>query len=69
MIRATLAAALVVGTTAVAGAHDYSSYGTRDIDTRRAWEARIENGLRSGQLTWREYFWQFCSVYALHLPV
>jgi hypothetical protein len=56
MIRATLAVALLVGTTAVAGAHDYSSYGTRDIDARRAWEARrIENGLRSGQLTWREY--------------
>jgi len=55
MIRATLASALLLSTTAVAGAHDYS-YGTSDIDARRAWESRrIENGLRSGQLTWREY--------------
>jgi hypothetical protein len=52
---AVFAGAVVLASTATASAHDWYG-GTRDIDARRAWEARrIENGLRSGQLTWREY--------------
>jgi hypothetical protein len=52
---AVLAGAIVLATTATASAHDWYG-GKRDIDARRAREAgRIENGLRSGQLTWREY--------------
>jgi hypothetical protein len=55
MHRFVLAAALLMATSAVASAHDYG-YGTSGIDARRAWEQRrINNGLRSGQLTWREY--------------
>jgi hypothetical protein len=50
-----LAATLLVASTTVASAHDYG-YGTSGIDARRAWEQRrINYGLRSGQLTWREY--------------
>jgi hypothetical protein len=52
---AALAATFLLATSAAANAHDYS-YGTREIDVRRASEARrINNGLRTGQLTWREY--------------
>jgi hypothetical protein len=48
-----LAATLLVASTTVVSAHDY---GTSGIDARRAWEQRrIDNGLRSGQLTWHEY--------------
>jgi hypothetical protein len=55
MKYAALTATFLLATTAAASAHDYG-YGTQDIDARRAWQARrIENGLRSGQLTWREY--------------
>jgi hypothetical protein len=55
MKYAALAATLLVASTTVASAHDYG-YGTSGIDARRAWEQRrINNGLRSGQLTWREY--------------
>jgi hypothetical protein len=55
MKYAALAATFLLATTAAASAHDYG-YGTRDIDARRASEARrINDGLRSGQLTWREY--------------
>src|SRR5215831_977055 len=52
---AVLGGAIALASTATASAHDWYG-GTRDIDARRAWEARrIENGLRSGQLSWREY--------------
>jgi len=52
---AVIAGAIALASTATASAHDWYG-GTRDIDARRAWEARrIENGLRSGQLSWREY--------------
>ena len=52
---AVLAGAIALASTATASAHDWYG-GTRDIDARRTWEARrIENGLRSGQLNWREY--------------
>ena len=55
MKYAALAATVLLATTATASAHDYG-YGAQDIDARRAWQARrIESGLRSGQLTWREY--------------
>jgi len=56
MLRTTLAATLLLATTAVASAHDYGYNDTGNIDARRASEMRrIENGRRSGQLTWREY--------------
>jgi len=56
MNPATLAATLLIATTAVASAHDYRYNDTNNIDGRRASEMRrIENGRRSGQLTWREY--------------
>jgi hypothetical protein len=55
MRYAALAATLLVASTTVVSAHDYG-YGTSGIDARRAWEQRrINNGVRSGQLTWREY--------------
>ena len=53
-----LTAGLMLAASAVsASAHDYR-YGndTSDIDARRASEIRrIEEGRRSGQLSWREY--------------
>src|SRR5262245_31044483 len=50
-----LAGNVLVASTTIASAHDYS-YGTSGIDSRRVWEQRrIFNGLRTGQLTWREY--------------
>jgi len=56
MNRATLVATLLLATTAVASAHDYRYNDTNNIDGRRASEMRrIENGRRSGQLTWHEY--------------
>ena len=56
MNPATLAATLLIATSAVASAHDYRYNDTNNIDGRRAFEMRrIENGRRSGQLTWREY--------------
>ena len=57
MHRIVLAATLVVASAASALAHDYGRYSdTSDIDARRASEMRrIENGHRSGQLSWREY--------------
>ena len=53
-----LAAALVLSTISAASAHDYNpSTDTRGIDARRAQEMqRIEEGRRTGQLSWREYF-------------
>jgi uncharacterized membrane protein YebE (DUF533 family) len=55
MNRTTLVATLLLATTAVASAHDRYN-DTSNIDGRRASEMRrIENGRRSGQLTWREY--------------
>ena len=52
---AILAGAIVLASTAAASANDWYG-GLRDIDARRAWQARrIENGVRSGQFTWREY--------------
>ena len=57
MHRSVLAAAILVASSAVASAHDWNDYyGSRDIDARRANQARrIEEGRRSGQLTWGEY--------------
>jgi hypothetical protein len=56
MNPANLAAILLRATTAVASAHDYRYNDTNNIDGRRASEMRrIENGRRSGELTWREY--------------
>jgi hypothetical protein len=56
MNRTTLVATLLLATTAIASARDYRHNDTSDIDGRRASEMRrIENGRRSGQLTWREY--------------
>lgn len=51
-----LAAALMVATTTVAGAHDYSTdYRKSQIDARRAEEAaRIRQGRASGELTLTE---------------
>lgn len=55
MKYAALAATLLVASTSVVSAHDYG-YGPTGIDQRRAWEQRrIYDGVRSGQLTWREY--------------
>jgi uncharacterized membrane protein YebE (DUF533 family) len=57
MHRSVLAAALLVASSTLASAHDWSgNYGTGDIDARRANQTRrIEEGRRSGQLTWGEY--------------
>jgi hypothetical protein len=57
MHRSILAAAMLLAGTAVAGAHEWSGYYYgRDIDARQANQMRrIEEGRRSGQLTWREY--------------
>jgi hypothetical protein len=56
MKRAILAAALLLGSTAIASAHDWRGYSASDIDARRANQMRrIEEGRRSGQLNWREY--------------
>ena len=56
MKRTATAVMLLLATTAVASAHDYRGYGTNDIDARRANQMRrIEDGRRSGQLSWREY--------------
>jgi uncharacterized membrane protein YebE (DUF533 family) len=56
MKRIILAAALLLGSTAVASAHDWRGYSAGDIDARRANQTRrIEEGRRSGQLNWREY--------------
>ena len=55
-MRSVLAATLLLASTTVASAHDWSGYDTRDIDARRANQMRrIEEGRRSGQLSWREY--------------
>jgi uncharacterized membrane protein YebE (DUF533 family) len=56
MNRTITTVMLLLATTTVASAHDYRSYDTRDIDARRANQIRrIEEGRRSGQLSWREY--------------
>ena len=57
MHRSVVAAAILLASSAVASAHDWNGYyGTGDIDARRANQARrIEEGRRSGQLTWGEY--------------
>jgi hypothetical protein len=57
MKRSILAVILLSASTAVVSAHDWSGYyDTRDIDARRANQMRrIEQGRRSGQLSWREY--------------
>jgi hypothetical protein len=56
MKRTILAAALLLGSTAIASAHDWGGYFASDIDARRANQMRrIEDGRRSGQLNWREY--------------
>ena len=56
MKRTVATVMLLLATTAVASAHDYRGYGTSDIDARRANQVRrIEDGRRSGQLSWREY--------------
>ena len=57
MNRTILTAALLLGSTAIASAHDWGGYsGTGDIDARRGNQMRrIEEGRRSGQLSWREY--------------
>jgi hypothetical protein len=57
MKRTVLTAALLLASTAVASAQDWSGYyHTSGIDARRANQMRrIEEGRRSGQLSWREY--------------
>ena len=56
MKRTILAAALLLGSTAIASAHDWGGYFASDIDARRANQMRrIEDGRRSGQLNWGEY--------------
>src|SRR5262245_17338528 len=56
MNPATLAATLLIATTAVASAHDYRYNDTNNIRGRRASERRrTEAPRRSGQLTWDEY--------------
>jgi uncharacterized membrane protein YebE (DUF533 family) len=56
MNRAVTAIMLLLTTTAAASAHDYRGYDTQDVDARRADQMRrIEDGRRSGQLSWREY--------------
>ena len=56
MNPATLAATLLMATTAVASAHDYRYNDTNNIDGRRTSEMRRnEDARRSGQLTWDEY--------------
>ena len=47
---------LLLTTTVAASAHEYRGYGTSDVDSRRANQMRrIEDGRRSGQLSWGEY--------------
>jgi hypothetical protein len=47
---------LLLTTTVAASAHEYRGYGISDVDSRRANQMRrIEDGRRSGQLSWREY--------------
>jgi hypothetical protein len=47
---------LLLATTVASSAHEYGGYDTSDVDARRANQMRrIEDGRRSGQLTWREY--------------
>ena len=56
MNRLILAASIAILSATAAVAHDYSATDTSDIDARRASEMRrIEQGFRSGQLSWREY--------------
>jgi uncharacterized membrane protein YebE (DUF533 family) len=56
MLRSAVAAALLLATTGVASAHDWRGYDTSDIDARRAHQMRrIQDGRRSGELSWREY--------------
>ncbi len=56
MKRFILSSLALLATVSTAGAYDYRSTDTSDIDARRSNEARrIEEGRRSGQLTWREY--------------
>jgi hypothetical protein len=57
MHRSVLAAVLLVASSTLANAHDWNGYyGSGDIDARRAHQLRrIEEGRRSGQLTWGEY--------------
>ena len=52
-----LTGAALLATTSIASAHEYGYGGTGDIDARRAnQEQRIEQGVRSGELTRGEYF-------------
>ncbi len=56
MNRIILSSLALAATVSAAGAYDYRSTNTSDIDARRTTEIRrIEEGRRSGQLTWREY--------------
>lgn len=51
-------AAALLSTTTIASAHEYGyGSGTREIDARRAnQEQRIQQGVRSGELTRGEYY-------------
>ena len=56
MIRTATAVMLLLATTTIASAHEYRGYGMGDVDARQANQMRrIEDGRRSGQLSWREY--------------
>src|SRR4029077_9048341 len=55
MIRTATAVMLLLATTTIASAHEYRGYGMGDVDARQANQMRrIEDGRRSGQLSWGE---------------